>query len=40
VCLIEFSTFYISFYKEMSVEPISVPHIMKNMILECVVLTK
>jgi hypothetical protein len=30
VCLTEFNAFYISFHNEISVEPILVPHIMKN----------
>jgi len=33
------NTFYMRFYNEISVEPISVLHIMKNTIFECVVLT-
>jgi len=40
VCLVEFNTFYVRFYNEISVEPVSVLHIMKNTILECVVLTE
>jgi len=40
VCLVEFNTFYVRFYNKISVEPVSVLHIMKNTILGCVVLTE